>query len=308
MAYVLRNDHTSVMIYQLGSCVADPVGWVRDQAAVLRGDLDSHGACLLRGLPVDVGTFGEIVRVVGGDPLEYTERSTPRTEVGGRIYTSTEYPADQSIPMHNENSYSSSWPSVLFFYCCTPPATGGATPIADSRAVFRLIPGAVRERFASGVIYTRTFREELGLSWQESFQTTDRCVVEAYCADHGMEFEWLDDSLRTRHLRPATLREPLAGEDVWFNQANLFHVSTLEPDVREALLSLYDEHDLPRHVYLGDGDAISEADLASISMAYDEAALAMPWQAGDLLMVNNMLMAHGRQPFYGDRKILVAMA
>lgn len=306
--YVQRNDHTSAIIYPAGSRTADPIAWVAAHADALRADLSTVGLCLLRGFPIDLGVFGEVVRIVGGDLLEYTERSTPRTAVSGNIYTSTDYPADQFIPMHNENSYSTRWPSALFFYCHTAPASGGATPIADSRAVLRLISSDVRERFASGVIYTRTFREGLGLSWQEAFRTTDRAVVQAYCTSHGQEYEWIDDGLRTRHHRPATQHAPHTGEKVWFNQANLFHASSLDPDVRDVLLSLYGEQDLPRHAYLGDGGPIGESDLADIKRAYDEASLAEPWQAGDILMVNNMLMAHGRQPFTGDRRILVAMA
>ncbi|WP_254896579.1 TauD/TfdA family dioxygenase, partial [Amycolatopsis sp. Hca4] len=89
-------------------------------------------------------------------------RSTPRSNVAGNIYTSTEYPPAESIPMHNENSYSASWPARLFFLCDTAAETGGATPIADSRAVYRLLPEDLRERFAGGVTYTRAFREGSG--------------------------------------------------------------------------------------------------------------------------------------------------
>jgi alpha-ketoglutarate-dependent taurine dioxygenase len=41
---------------------------------------------------------------------------------------------------------------------------------------------------------------------------------------------------------------------------------------------------------------------------YREAAVCFAWQKGDLLMVDNMLVAHGRAPFTGPRRILVAMA
>ncbi|MEU3281360.1 TauD/TfdA family dioxygenase, partial [Streptomyces antibioticus] len=81
---------------------------------------------------------------------------------------STEYPADQPIPMHNESSYALSRPSKVHFFCRTAPGTGGATPIAaDNRAVLDLIPAEVRERFAKGVVYTRTFRADTALSRQE---------------------------------------------------------------------------------------------------------------------------------------------
>ncbi|MFJ2031589.1 TauD/TfdA family dioxygenase [Streptosporangium sp. NPDC087985] len=78
-------------------------------------------------------------------------------------------------------------------------------------------------------------------------------------------------------------------------------------DPAQALLSLYDEADLPRNAYLGDGSPIDEADLAAAKAAYDEAAYGFPWRRGDLMIINNMLCAHGRDPFTGARRILVAM-
>jgi hypothetical protein len=173
--------------------------------------------------------------------------------------------------------------------------------------VLRLLSPGLRDRFAEGVRYTRTSRKEIGLSWQETFQTTDPTEVEKYCAQHGLSLEWTADALRTWQLRPSSRREPHTGEEVWFNQANLFHISSLEPDIREALLASYDEIDLPRNAYHADGSPISVEDIAEITSVYDKVSFSHPWRAGDVLVVNNMLMAHGRQPFAGDRRILVAM-
>lgn len=200
-ADVHDNGHTAALVYDLAT-VEDPLEWVTAHREPLRAALRSSGFVLLRGAAGDVGAFHEVVSAVGGDLLEYTERSTPRSAVSGNIYTSTEYPADQAIPMHNENSYASRWPQLLFFSCQTPPATGGATPIADSRSVLALLPADLRARFADGVVYTRTYRDGLGLSWEEAFQTADRGAVEQYCTRHGIEFEWVEDGLRTRHRRP----------------------------------------------------------------------------------------------------------
>jgi len=301
------NGHTSVTLYDLAAAGVDPMDWISKHREALRATLRTRGAVLVRALPVEVAAFHEAVTMIGGDLLGYTERSTPRSAVAGNIYTSTEYPPDQAIPMHNENSYSDRWPGTLFFFCQTAPSSGGATPVADSRAVLRLMPDDLRERFADGVVYTRTLREGLGLSWQEAFQTEDEAEVAAYCAEHGMSLEWTEDGLRTRQHRPAWRREPYTGEQVWFNQANLFHVDSLEPEVRTALLAIYEEADLPRNAYLADGRRIPGGDLAAVTRVYDEVSFAVPWQAGDVLMVNNMLMAHGRQPFTGNRRILVAM-
>lgn len=301
---------TSGAEYDLGALGDAGTDWVRSHSPRLRERLATDGLILLHGLSADgdgVGGFHDVVRSVGGDLLRYTERSTPRSVVTGNIYTSTEYPADQPIPMHNENSYALSWPSAVYFFCHTAPGTGGATPVADSRAVLDLIPAEVRERFAKGVIYTRTFRADMGLSWQEAFQTEDRADVERHCRTHGQEFSWDGEVLRTRHHRPATAVDPGTGAEVWFNQAHLFHISSLEPDLREVLLETYGEDGLPRNALLGDGSPIPDADLAAIRAAYDRASLALPWRQGDIMLVNNMRMAHGREPYTGERRILVAM-
>lgn len=300
------NGLTSAVIYSLPPGT-DPAGWARTYRDLLRTAVMTHGAVMLRGLPADLRTFRAVVTAVGGATIPYRERSTPRTQVEGDIYTSTEYPPGQRIPLHNENSYSASWPSMLFFLCERPAESGGATPIASSRAVFEMIPEAVRDRFAGGVRYTRTFREGLGLSWQEAFQTGSRAAVEQYCRQHGQQFEWAGPVLRTSHVQPAWQREPRSGTPVWFNQAHLFHISALEEEVREALLLTYDERDLPRNAYLADGQPISAGDLAAISSAYDRCELVLPWEEGSLLIVDNMLTAHGRAPYRGPRRVLVAM-
>jgi alpha-ketoglutarate-dependent taurine dioxygenase len=300
------NGLTSAIIYSLPP-QTDPGAWAGTYREPLRMAVMTHGAVMLRGLPVDLTTFRAVVTAVGGTMIPYRERSTPRTQVDGDIYTSTEYPPDQRIPLHNENSYSASWPSMLFFLCERPAESGGATPIASSRAVFETIPAAVRDRFADGVRYTRAFREGLGLSWQEAFQTGSPAAVERYCRQHSQQFEWAGPVLRTSHVQPAWRPEPRSGAQVWFNQAHLFHVSALEEEVREALLLTYGERDLPRNAYLADGRPIPAGDLAAITAAYDRCELVLPWENGSLLIIDNMLTAHGRAPYRGSRRVLVAM-
>jgi len=165
----------------------------------------------------------------------------------------------------------------------------------------------VRDRFADGIRYARTYREDLGLSWQEAFQTHSRDEAEKYCIRHNQRFEWAGLVLRTRHVEPAWRREPKTGALVWFNQAHLFHISALDEEVREALLLTYEQADLPRNAYLGDGRPIPPGDLAAIDAAYARCELVLPWEAGSLLMIDNMLMAHGRMPYRGRRRVLVAM-
>ena len=197
---------------------------------------------------------------------------------------------------------------MLGFFCIEPAPEGGETPIADSRKVFNLIAPAIRETFISkGVMYVRNYGEALDLSWQNVFQTNDRAEVETYCRKTGIEFEWKDkDILRTSQVCQAVASHPHTGEPVWFNQAHLFHISSLESTVRDSLLSLADGEP-PRNAYYGDGSPIEESALEQIREIYAEEAVIFSWQKQDILLLDNMLAAHGRRPFRGARKIVVGM-
>ena len=290
----------------------DLIAWAKNHRDDIHANLLRYGAILFRGFELrGPETFAEFIQATAdGGLLAYTNRSTPRTEIGGNIYTATEYPANQVIPLHNENSYQSSWPLKIYFFCVTAPQQGGATPIADSRKVFERIPPKVREEFANrGVMYVRNYGDGLDLSWQDVFQTTDQSQVEAFCRREGLEFEWKDrNRLRTRQVCQAIASHPDTGELVWFNQAHLFHVSSLAPDIREYLLAEVKEADLPRHAYYGDGTPIQTLSLTDIRAAYKKETVTFAWQEGDILLLDNMLTAHGRESFVGPREILVGMA
>lgn len=285
--------------------------WAADNADTLRRKLLHHGGILFRGFDVgSVDRFEELSEVLSGDLMDYTYRSTPRREVSGRVYTSTEYPADQSIPMHNEMSYSRQWPLRIAFFCAVAADEGGATPIADSRRVYQEIDPEVREKFAErGVLYVRNYSPDLDIPWQEVFQTDDKAGVERFCEREGIEIEWREGgALRTRQVCQGVASHPETGEDVWFNQAHLFHVSRLDPDLARTLIAERGEEGLPRNTYYGDGTPIEPEALAEIERVYGELSLPVDWQPGDLVLLDNMLAAHGRHPFAGQRRILVSMA
>ena len=254
--------------------------------------------------------FEQFIQGISGELLDYPYRSTPRSQVMGNIYTSTEYPADQFIPLHNEMAYSSSWPMKIWFFCITVAEQGGETPIADSRKVFQHIDTKIKEQFIQKkIMYVRNYGKGLDLQWENVFQTSQKLEVETYCRKAGIEFEWKDGNhLRTRQVCQAVATHPKTGETVWFNQAHLFHVSNLKPEVREFLLSIFKESDLPRNTYYGDGSPIETSILDEIREIYQQEAVTFTWRKGDILMLDNMLTAHGRMPFLGSRKIVVGMA
>jgi alpha-ketoglutarate-dependent taurine dioxygenase len=277
----------------------------------LRALLAQHGSVLLRGFPVGgVPGFEQAVRALSGAALRYAERSSPRTAIKGNVYTSTDYPPDEEIFLHNENSYQSSWPRLLYFYCDRPPETLGATPLADIRQVYESVDASVRDEFGRRKwMVVRNFHDGFGVPWPEVFNTTDRAAVEAYCRRSGIVAEWRPgDALRTRAVRQAIHVHPDTGETVWFNHVTFFHHTTLQPDVRAGLLGLFGEDGLPSNTYYGDGGRIPDDVVAHLRDCYRAASVRFDWQHDDVLVVDNMLAAHGRERYTGARRIAVAMA
>ena len=267
------------------------------------------GALLCRGLET-TADFERFARTVSPRLIEYGERSSPRTRISSGIYTSTDHPPDQPIVLHNEQSYTLNWPMKIWFYCARPAETGGRTPLADSRKILQRLPRDVVDRFEQKqIMYVRNYNPGVGLSWREAFQTDNCGEVERYCEQEGIDVEWRDnDRLRTRQLRPAVRLHPTTGERVWFNHALFFNLSSLEASARETMLAVVDESEVPFNTFYGDGTPIEPAVIDEIRNAYDSETVKFDWQHGDLLLVDNMLVAHGREPFTGDRRVLVAMA
>jgi alpha-ketoglutarate-dependent taurine dioxygenase len=285
--------------------------WAGANRAWIEATLHQAGALLFRGFGVDdVDVFQRFMLQASGELLPYTYRSSPRTQVKGNVYTSTEYPADQRIPFHTEMSYTRTWPMKIGFLSLIVAQTQGETPIADTRRVHQRIPAEIRDRFERlGVMYVRNYTPWMDLPWQNVFQTGARAEVDAFCAAAGIDAEWMsDEHLRTRQICQGVEAHPVTGEKVWMNQAHLFHVSSLDPAVVEMMLEEFGEENLPRNTYFGDGSPIDPEVFAAIREAFDAEALVFPWERGDVLLLDNMLMAHARSPFTGERKVVVGMA
>ena len=285
--------------------------WAADQQAYINELLWQHHALLFRGFGVNtVEAFEEFVSLTSQDkPLEYKDRSTPRTSRGTGSYTSTIHPADQRINLHNEGTYWLKWAMKLYFCCTVPATTGGETPLANANKVYERLEPTLRQKFIDKkMMLVRNYNDGFGLPWQEVYQTENKAEVETYCRDHLIEFEWkAGDRFRTKQIRPAVRLHPKTGQFVWFNHAAFFHYTTLEPAVREALVAEFGLDDLPYNTYYGDGDPITPDEVEHVRQAYEQEKVMFQWQEGDVLLLDNMTIAHAREPYQGGREILAAM-
>lgn len=285
--------------------------WAAENKAVLQELLNTYGGILFRGFSnVCKDSFQDFISAVSQEALEYKERSSPRSSVTGQIYTSTDHPNDKEIFLHTEQSYNKRFPNKIFFFCERPGDSGGNTPIADTRKIINRVPEDLKARFIEhGYRYARYFWPMMGMTWQHVFQTEDRAEVERYCTENDINFEWRgDDELKTYQVRPAIAVHPDTGEHCWFNHCTFFHVTSLDAETTEMLLASFDEEELPNNTYFGDGSKIDDATMQSLRKAYEDEKVEFPWQQGDILMLDNVMTAHGRGPYQGDRSILVGMS
>jgi alpha-ketoglutarate-dependent taurine dioxygenase len=292
----------------------DFADWYRANREEVETRLLRHGAVLFRGFGIaSQELLQHAVSSLGAPMLNYVDGNSPRRKLGSGVYTSTEYPPEFFISLHNELSYSNRWPSRVFFCCVTAPGEGGETPLADSRAILERLPDAVREVFVTKQVkYIRNMHggRGFGPSWQKTFETERREDVEAYCRETGTDYRWnADGSLTVTQVRPATAIHPKTGQEVWFNQADQFHPSTHPQPIYESMLALYDGREdlMPQTATFGDDTPMDKAVLDEVRRTVSEEMRVFTWQQGDLLMVDNMLVAHGRKPFKPPRTILVAM-
>jgi alpha-ketoglutarate-dependent taurine dioxygenase len=286
----------------------DIVEWARSNIDFIEEKLLQHGALLFRGFAVNSARDFELFAEACCPNLFGSYGDLPREDDSSRIYHSTPYPNSKTILFHNESSHLNRWPLKQFFHCIKPSETGGETPIVDCREIYQALPWQLADKMLDkGLIYIRNFIPGYDVRWQDFFKTEDRAEVEAICRRSGMEFAWKGDTLETRQFRSAATKHPKTGETTFFNQIQLHHVSCLDPEVREALFTLFKPQDLPRNVCYGDGTSIDDEVVVKITELYWKHAVAFLWQPKDILMLDNMLMAHARNPFTGSRKIVVAM-
>ncbi|MFF7600692.1 TauD/TfdA family dioxygenase [Streptomyces mirabilis] len=286
-------------------------GWAAAHRDALRAVVAEHGCVLVRGLGLrDAAETGAVFSKLATGLMTEKEVFAPRRTYSDGVYSSTKWPPNQPMCMHHELSYTLEFPGLMMFACLSAPTDGGATAVADAPTVLDALPAELTERFErEGWLLTRSYNDEIGASVAEAFGTEDRAAVESYCRANEIAFEWQPDGgLRTRQRRSAVVRHPVTGRRCWFNQIAFLNEWTMAPEVREYLMDVYGADGLPFNTRFGNGDPIGEDVVELLNSVYEAHTAREPWQAGDLMLVDNIRTAHSREPFEGPREVLVALA
>ncbi|MGA4607271.1 TauD/TfdA family dioxygenase [Pseudoalteromonas maricaloris] len=308
---LIQQDQCLPLVIKPIDSSVDIVKWGESNKVRIKELLTEYGGILFRGFKVSSSdVFEDFIESVSSSVLSYTERSSPRSAVSGNIYTSTDHPEDKEIFLHSEQSYNLQFPMRIFFYCEKAARSGGATPIADARKIFQRIDPQLRSQFKENAYrYSRCFWPMMGINWQTAFQTSDKQSVEKYLQENQINFEWGSlGELKTYQTRPLVAEHPDSGEKCWFNHCTFFNVSTLDTQTQEMLLSSFAQDELPNNTYYSDGTPIEPEVMDALREAYLSEKVEFEWQQGDVLMLDNMLVTHGRGTFEGDRSVLVGMS
>jgi alpha-ketoglutarate-dependent taurine dioxygenase len=285
--------------------------WVAEHRDGLRAVAAEHGAVVVRGLGLrDAAETTAVFRQLATSLMTEKEAFARRQIYTDGVYSSATWPANQPMCMHHELSYRLEVPCLLLFACLAAPTRGGATAVSDSRTVLDALPKELTERFErEGWLLTRSYNDEIGATLAEAFGTEDRGAIESYCRANAIEFGWQPDGeLRTRQRRSAVVRHPVTGDRCFFNQIAFLNEWTIAPEIREYLVEIYGAEGLPFNTRFGTGEPLTEEIVELINDVYEAKTVREPWQAGDLMLVDNIRTAHSREAYEGPREILVGMA
>jgi hypothetical protein len=285
------------------------ITWLKANQDEVKQLLIEDGGVILRGFEASSEDSAEVVlSILGHELLDDAYWSTPRSGVAKKTFTATEYPKEKTIALHSEMAYMPIWPRLVAFHSLIVEDQGGETTICNIDKFSQTISDLLPDFLDKGVLYKRTFQPNIDIPWQKAFQTNDPKKVKKIADKIGMEVEWFgDDVLQTSHkLQGCVLSDDET--PLWFNQSHIFHTTNIPKETLATLKDLLGEDRLPRSAFYGDGTIIPEDVIERINQTLDEQTIKVPWQVGDVLIIDNMRYSHGRMPFEGGRKLHVALA
>jgi alpha-ketoglutarate-dependent taurine dioxygenase len=279
-------------------------------------DLFRQCRCLMfRGFNATVDDFQHLTAAFTLDFQTYqgggfTVGPFSRSTVGGNktLLTATGKTQEFALPLHGEVYYLGQPPDLIWFYCAKAVSEGGETTVGDGFQIYRDLSESTARKFAErGIRYQRRLAPG---DWQAAFQTEDRGTVDAFCKTQGLALAWDADGSAITHFRSSALRADAAGNLAFINSLVLLGLAELAILNGQAAAALPEAKALKPDfvVRWDDGSPIEPEILREVSKACYRNEAAVSWHTGDILMVDNRSVMHGRRASSGrDRQILVRM-
>lgn len=286
------------------------IAWLAAHREELLTKAARQGSILFRGFPVATAEdFDAFVAAFGLPNFPYYESLSNAVRVNRtpRVFTANEAPPSVTIFLHHEMAQTPIYPSKLFFFCEQPAETGGATPLCRSDVLWERLrercPAFAHDCEAKGLRYSNVMpaandaESGMGRSWQSTLRATTRVEAEERLRELGYEWEWQgDDCLRaTTPVLPAVRKLP-DGRTTFFNQ--LIAAARGWKDSR---------NDPAKAITFGDGSPLDRDAVLVAAALGDELSFDIPWQRGDVALVDNFVTMHGRRTFTGIRKVLASL-
>lgn len=290
--------------------IEDTLLRIAQDRSKLSGLLKEHGAVLFRGMPLRSATdFDAFIAAFDLPNFRYADSlsNAVRTNRTDRVFTANEAPSTVEIFLHHEMAQTPVYPSKLFFFCETAPQRGGETPICRSDWLLELMreqqPQFLKRCAEDGLQYTNVMPHKAdagsgqGRSWTDTLGTHDRNVAEQRLSNLGYSWTWLPQGeLKVSTPVLPAVKELPNGTEVFFNQ----------------LIAAYRGWDDKRNkgeksVTFGTGDEIPADDLAMTASLAEQITEDVAWEQGDVVLIDNYMMMHGRRPFEGSRAVLASL-
>lgn len=304
------------------------IAWAGENLETIEALLVKHGGLVFRGFEVrGADDFSRFVKLFEAFKTGYVGGANVRRALADEVYEASQYAAPLKLPLHQEMAYARQYPGRVVFFCRKPAERGGETIICDMRRVTRDLPEPLREKLAArGISNVRNFtapRADGGeerasehpdqKSWKTGFFTDKRDEVEAICLERGMKPVWQEDGSLTATVDfDAFTPHPVTGEPIYRSNIHLDlytdrALAELPKEVREPIQEMFASQVIKSGVYLGDGTALSEDELDAFNAVVDKHEVSWTWQPGDIMLLDNLLTAHGRNPYEGTRDIQVGL-
>ncbi len=300
----------------------DFLAWIKATRSVLDRLICAHGGIVLRGFPInEAADFGAVVGLFPSFEGDYLGGVAPRARIAGQVMESTRLDKRVKLRLHSEMAYMQDYPARIAFFCKEVADVGGETIVADVRGLLQALPEALRNKVETqGIMTVRNFAppsDELDPSvahmdlrgWNIAFESDDPAVVEEVCKAKGLAVTWNDDrSLTLVNRTAATVVHPSTGQRLYRANLHSYTSTAVNEGMDAALIQrVRASQRHPSGTFLGSGEPLSGDEVSSFESYIEAHTRAWPWRNGDVMILDNLEMWHGRNPYEGSREVQVAM-